>query len=74
MSFRLLSILAVLLPLSLESTAAEPFAVFQSHCVKCHGRGGKAKGKVDLLALKTTEDLQSRPNLIEDLIAVLKDR
>ncbi len=74
MSFRLLSILAVLLPLSLESTAAEPFAVFQTHCVKCHGRGGKAKGKVDLLALKTTEDLQSRPNLIEDLIAVLKDR
>jgi hypothetical protein len=49
-------------------------SAFQAHCIKCHGQGGKIKGKIDLQSLKSSTDLQARPKLIETLIAVLKDR
>jgi hypothetical protein len=47
---------------------------FQAHCIKCHGKGGKVKGKVNLLELKSTNDLMTRPELLETLVAVLHDR
>lgn len=54
--------------------SAELRAAFESHCIKCHGKGGKIKGKVNLLDLKSDRDLQSRPKLLETLISVLEER
>lgn len=57
--------------------AEESFAAlrleFDSHCIKCHGKAGKVKGKVDLLALKSDNDLLAKPELLEKLLTVLKD-
>ncbi len=50
------------------------YRAFEAHCVKCHGKGGTTKGKVNLQALKSDEDLQARPELLDKLITVLKDR
>lgn len=49
-------------------------AAFQSHCVKCHGKGRKVAGDVNLVRLQTTGELQSDPDLLENLIEVLSDR
>ena len=35
---------------------------------------GKVKGKVNLLPFKKLADMQARPVLLEDMIAVLEDR
>jgi mono/diheme cytochrome c family protein len=49
-------------------------AAFKSHCIKCHGRDGKVKGKVNLMELKSDADLLARPKLLEDLVGVLKEQ
>ena len=49
-------------------------SVFQTHCTKCHGKGDKLEGKVNLLSIKTDDDLLARPELLEELFTVLKDR
>ena len=49
-------------------------STFKAHCIKCHGQGGKIEGKINLLALKSVDDFQARPKLLERLITVLKDR
>ena len=61
------SLLADDFPMVLQST-------FKAHCIKCHGKGGKVKGKVNLLELKSVDDLLARPELLETLLTVLKDR
>ncbi|MFT5467647.1 MAG: hypothetical protein ACI8UO_002753 [Verrucomicrobiales bacterium] len=53
--------------------ADDLFEVFEAHCVKCHGKDGKVKGKVNLREFKSGVELQGQPELIEKLIAVLKD-
>ncbi len=45
--------------------------VFQKNCVKCHGKGGKAKGDVNLFALKSAKDLMATPEMIRELIEVV---
>jgi len=77
-TFRVVAPLALVAGLSASSVADESFAVLQSafkaHCIKCHGKDGKVKGRVDLLALKSNGDLLSRPELMEALLGVLGDR
>ncbi len=51
------------------ATVLQP--AFARRCVKCHGRDGKAKGKVDLLKLKSVGDLTAAPELVRDLIDAL---
>ncbi|MFP6872515.1 MAG: DUF1592 domain-containing protein [Verrucomicrobiales bacterium] len=46
---------------------------FEAHCTKCHGKGDKVKGKVNLLELKSDNDLLAKPELLETLLTVLKD-
>jgi len=61
---------------SLLLAADSPMAVqstFKTHCIKCHGKEDKVKGKVNLLKLKSNDDLLAKPELLETLIAVLKD-
>lgn len=48
-------------------------ALFQQHCVKCHGRNGKKEGDVNLLAIRTDAALRSRSQLLQRLIRVLRD-
>lgn len=45
--------------------------LFARHCIKCHGEGGRVKGKVDLLTLNRAEDLKARPELLEALVEVV---
>ena len=61
-------------PLSAENPSASLQSAFEAHCIKCHGKGGKIEGKVNLLALKLGDGVQARPELFEELITVLKDR
>ncbi|MDA7679852.1 hypothetical protein N8622_01180, partial [bacterium] len=49
-------------------------STFKAYCIKCHGKGGKIKGKVNLLELKSADDLLAKPELLETLLTVLKDR
>lgn len=70
---------ALLLSVGLTSTVSAdvPSAsvgAFKTHCIRCHGKSGNAEGKVDLLAMKSRDDLLVHPELLEDLVTVLKDR
>ena len=69
-------LLAIALPVS--SSADDPLtslkSTFKLHCIKCHGKGPKIEGKINLLALKSDDDFLARPRLLGRLITVLKDR
>ena len=60
--------------LSADDSLTSLQSAFKAHCIKCHGQGGKVEGKINLLALKSGNDFQARPRLLERLIAVLQDR
>ena len=49
-------------------------SAFTLHCVKCHGKADTIEGDVDLLGLSSNAALEARPELLERLIQVLKDR
>ncbi|SVE05921.1 uncharacterized protein METZ01_LOCUS458775, partial [marine metagenome] len=40
-----------------EDSSMAVQSTFKAHCIKCHGKGGKVKGKVNLLELKSVDDL-----------------
>jgi hypothetical protein len=48
-------------------------AAFEMHCSKCHGKGGNVEGEVNLVELKSGDDLRARPRLLQELVRVLKD-
>ena len=56
-----------------EDSPAALHQAFKAHCIKCHGKDDKVKGKVNLLELKSDADLLARPELIENLVAVLRE-
>jgi len=45
--------------------------IFTQHCVKCHGKNESAEADVDLFALKSSLDLTSRAELLDDLITAI---
>ena len=47
---------------------------FQAHCIQCHGQDEFIEGKVNLLALKSGDDLLTQPKLLEKLVSALDDR
>ena len=49
-------------------------SLLDSHCIKCHGEGGKVKGKVNFKELRSANLISSKPELLEALIGVVKDR
>lgn len=66
-------------PLVLADDSSELFAsslrpLFEEHCIKCHGKDSKIKGKVDLVALNGVADLLGHPDLLETMIVALEDR
>ena len=70
--------LALIVGLPATSPADDSLATlrstFRTHCVKCHGKGRKIEGKINLLSLKSGKELRARPRLLERLITVLEDR
>ena len=70
--------LAVWPPAGMEAADDGIFAevlrpVFQQSCVKCHGKEGKVKGKVNLLKLGGVKDLVSDLERLETIIDVLDE-
>jgi mono/diheme cytochrome c family protein len=68
----------ILVSLSASGADASPTAftdilqpTLEQSCVKCHGKNGKVKGKVNLLELKSAADLTKNPELIRKLIEAL---
>ena len=47
-------------------------ALFKSRCVKCHGKDGKVKGKLNLLNLKTTAQLAADLERLQTIIEMLE--
>ena len=77
------TIITSLLALTLSSFASNPLFAdnasllltqFRKHCISCHGESGEAEGDVDLVEFESRDELQARPELLEDLITVLRDR
>ena len=77
-SFLVFALLAALAGLSLGvdtkslfNTQIQPF--FQQHCIKCHGKGDKIKGKLDLKTYSDHAELLQDADRIEDIISVIKE-
>jgi mono/diheme cytochrome c family protein len=66
--------MALYSPLLADDSSTSLQSAFQTHCVKCHGKGDKLEGKVNLLSAKSDGDLRARPELLEKVITVLQDR
>jgi len=49
-------------------------SLFQQSCIKCHGKDGKVKGKVNLLKIRNTADLTADLEELQTLIEVLDTR
>ncbi|MDF1714055.1 MAG: DUF1592 domain-containing protein [Akkermansiaceae bacterium] len=47
---------------------AEVLEVFQKTCVRCHGKDGKVKGKVNLLEIEDLNHLKGDPGLLQEII------
>jgi cytochrome c553 len=45
--------------------------LFRQSCIKCHGKGGKVKGKVNLLKVRTAADLTADLERLQTLIEML---
>ena len=45
--------------------------VFQENCISCHGKDGKAKGKVNLLEIGSLEELKAQPKLLESIVEAI---
>ena len=48
--------------------------LFQQSCIKCHGKDGKVKGKVNLLKIQSAADLTSDLELLHAIIEMLDKR
>ncbi len=72
-------LLALAFGLSLNLYGAEDFdkfpkPLFAKNCTQCHGEKKKVKGKVNLLEIKTAEQLLAKPKLIKELIESIDAR
>lgn len=73
----LIRILAVSL-VSASALAAEvEFAqqlqpIFAENCVRCHGKDGRVKGKLDLLGIQDLKGLKADPEILQKILEVIK--
>ena len=58
-------------PLEFDASVS---SIFQDHCTHCHGEDDVTEGEVNLLAIKTAEDLRRHPKLLETIIEVVDKR
>ena len=62
------------LPAVSAKPAKETFALgnlFATHCIQCHGKEGKVKGKVDLLKYSEGADLSEDSELLQAVLDVI---
>lgn len=74
MRFRTLVFPWVILLLGQPLLAREPHSilhVFRENCVRCHGKDGKVKGKVNLLEVEDSVALSRDPELLQKLIEAI---
>lgn len=57
-----------------DEAGAKVLAAFKTRCVKCHGGEDKTEGEVNLLKFASGAGIHTQPELLEKVIAVLKDR
>ena len=61
--------LSVLLCLALTAgLRGDILKVFESHCIECHGKNDKVKGKINLLEIKSLDQLETNPKLIGKIV------
>ena len=72
--FHRIVIMSAALLIGAVLTASEGDSVlasFQEHCIKCHGKDGKTKGKTNLLEIAKISDLLEQPELLSKLVDVI---
>ena len=47
--------------------------IFKQNCVKCHGENGKVKGKLNLLKIKSRDQLLEDAERIEGIMIAIED-
>lgn len=62
---RLVLILSLALAAGLRG---DMLKVFESHCIECHGKNGKVKGKTNLLEIKSLDQLKADPKLLGKIV------
>ena len=50
---------------------AEVLEILHENCARCHGKGGKVKGKVNLLEIADLDHLKGDPELLQEIIDAL---
>ena len=50
---------------------AEVLEILHDNCARCHGKGGKVKGKVNLLEIADLDHLKGDPELLQEIIDAL---
>ncbi|MDB4436569.1 DUF1592 domain-containing protein [Akkermansiaceae bacterium] len=50
---------------------AEVLEILHENCAQCHGKGGKVKGKVNLLEIADLDHLKGDPELLQEIIDVI---
>ena len=58
-------------PLYADDFSAFMKPLFESKCIKCHGKNGKVKGKVNLLQIRTTKQLLAQPKIIKEMLEAI---
>ncbi|MBM83434.1 MAG: hypothetical protein CMJ78_22985 [Planctomycetaceae bacterium] len=72
--FFLVALLLVTTSALAVDESVEPLQkAFETYCVKCHGKAETVEGKVNLRRLKTADDFQARPAMLEKIVSVLND-
>ncbi|TDU66603.1 cytochrome c [Prosthecobacter fusiformis] len=58
---------------SAEPAASSILPMLQQHCIQCHGKDGKVKGKVDLRPLESANDGHPQPELLTKILKAVQD-
>ena len=68
-------LIGFLIPLLVGTTQAAigdaALTLFKSRCVKCHGKDGKVKGELNLLEIKTVEQLTGDFERLKTILEIL---
>lgn len=69
--YRLGKLLVLSFGISGVAPGAGVLEVLQESCVKCHGKDGKVKGKVNLLEIGDLDALKKQPELLQEMIEAI---
>lgn len=61
-------------PGAVRAEASDIVPVLQQHCISCHGKDGKVKGEVNLLEAITNNQFSANPEMLANIIRMVRDR